>query len=281
MTRIIARFTIVFVALFVTSSAFAEEDYTACHQTQTPDAVVALAKTKYQEGKASYEAKNFIAAVASWKEAYRLDCTASLLLRHIARAYRELGEHEAAFHALRAYLDFMGDSLSEQEKKETDEELALLESHLDKQIVDTKQKEAETRDAQFTAKIQAITTPKPLPDKPKRSNIIPTVLVVGGGIVALGGGVYFGERLMKKGQLEDQCPDRQCASDALAEEANRVRKQENIGLVTMLSGFAIVTAGVTWAIVDATRTTEKPPTTAIRVQPWVGKGGGINFQGTF
>lgn len=280
MTKFIATFTIVFITLFTTAIASAQEDYTVCHQTQTPPAVVELAKQKFQEGASAYGNKNFILAVASWKEAYRLDCTASLLLHHISRAYRELGEYEAAFHALQAYVDYAGTTLTDAEKKIIDEERTLLEARIDKQAVKSEQQQAERKDAQLVAAIQTASQPKPLPTETKRSHVIPTVLIIGGGAVAFGGGLYFADRLIKKGQLEDQCPDRECESNALANEGNSVRKQGNVGLTVMLSGFAIATAGVTWLVLDSKGSAEQPKTA--RIQPWIGtNSGGVNYSGTF
>ena len=65
------------------------------------DSDVTAAKGAFQAGNVSFNEADYDRAILYWEDAYRRDCTATLLLQHLGRAYEGLGNLEQAVIALR------------------------------------------------------------------------------------------------------------------------------------------------------------------------------------
>lgn len=284
MTKIIVHFTIAFVTLFTTAIASAEDDYTVCNRAETSEAEIGKAKKKFLEGTSAYKSGNYIGAIALWKEAYILDCTASLLLRHISRAYRELKEYPLALQALDAYTLHPQSTAPNEDQKILKEEREVILSHLPKQET-VPVPEAPKQEAPKPV-VNVISLPRanPKSDYPPikffKEHPVPLSLTAAGGTIMLVGGFLYLSGVGEKNRVDDQCPNRNCPTDSLTEQGNDARSRAKTGLVIGLLGTAIAATGATWLVMDLNKSSEKPA--IARIQPWIGpKNGGITYQGTF
>jgi Flp pilus assembly protein TadD len=62
------------------------------------------AKAAFRKGNASFQGGDYAEALRLFREAYRLDCTAHLMLMNMARTQELLGERRGAARTLRAYM---------------------------------------------------------------------------------------------------------------------------------------------------------------------------------
>ena len=272
-------------------SAWAAEThaYPECSMHPSENDVTA-AKGAFQAGTVSFNEADYQRAILYWEDAYRRDCTATLLLHHLGRAYEGAGNLEQAVIALRTYTERAPDS------PERAQILRRIEVFEQKIIADTQQAAsappAQTQPTQpggvvqpgqpQNAQVTAEPTPSASPSKP--FPWAPVVVTAAGGVTALVGGlVYLNARSdVKNVENNAACKNRVCPP-ALAQQGNDARTRASIGTGVFIGGLAIAGAGVVWLILDS----KKSPTTAEfrkppALSPWVGAGtAGLAWQGEF
>lgn len=279
MTKIIALLTIVFVTGLTTSAFAGELDYTVCDRTEapTPD-VIEKAKHRFVEGVTAFKAENYAGAIAAWKEAYALDCTATLLLHHIANAYKKLGDAKLELQALQAYLLHPMTHLKDAEFTTIKQRITQLQDMVPKEEPQEVQPAEVVPTEQPKSNLASIQVSTPPPET-HHSQTIPITLTVVGGVATIVGTGIFIERSMAISRMEAQCPDHKCPKDVLANQGNNANTVANVGLGIGIGGLAISAIGITWLALDNKK--EKSPSTAM-IQPWIKpNGGGMTFQGSF
>jgi hypothetical protein len=254
--------------LFLCGQASAGEvrEYPPCDKVPT-DSDVQGAKGAFQAGTVSYNEADYERAILFWEDAYRRDCTATLLLLHLARAYEGQGNLEQALVALRAYLDRAPANAPDRAKAE-------------RLVVAFRQKLDTKRQVQVDPEVEkkAVDQPpppaesKPVQPSPAResnslyvSPFIP-VAVAGVGISAfVVGGILFGTAQADVNDYESQCPGRRCPQDvdsSVLKDAEQARSRRDWGLGIGITGLVLAAGGVGWHFFNAQQKPTEPPAQA-------------------
>ncbi|MGE5783777.1 MAG: hypothetical protein ACM3ZE_04270 [Myxococcales bacterium] len=268
--------------LFFCGQASAGEvhEYKEC-QKQPTEADVQGAKGAFQAGTVSYNEADYERAILFWEDAYRRDCTATLLLLHLARAYEGQGNLEQALVALHAYLARAPSNAPDRPKAER--LVVAFEQKLDSQKrsqtqVEEEQKPKEDQPPPTTAPSTAGTGPayRHLYVKP----IIP-IAVAGVGISAfVVGGIIFGTAQSDVSdydeQCKGQCPDRQTYKDA--EDA---KSRRDWGLGIGVTGLVLAGGGIGWYFFNEQQKPNQPARTTALL-PWLSPSvAGLSYRGSF
>src|SRR5882757_5003448 len=91
---------------FAPATAAAADPKTPYPVCTTPptDSDRKAAQGAFAAGQGSFNEADYTTAIVYWRDAYRRDCTAHLLLLNLARAYELKGERAEAVNALETYL---------------------------------------------------------------------------------------------------------------------------------------------------------------------------------
>ena len=286
--------------LIAAGSAWASPTHTYPECTMRPsDSDVTAAKGAFQAGNVSFNEADYDRAILYWEDAYRRDCTATLLLQHLGRAYEGLGNLEQAVIALRTFMERSPEST---ERAQVQRRIEVFEQKL----AEDKQKTAANAATQPT-------TAKPAPGAPSRQTANnpssapqpsagestkpfpwgPVITIAGGGVAAAVGGLVFLAARKSINDVEnytDPSGSKPCkihnsnlCPAAQASQGNDARTRATIGSVVGIGGLAIAGAGVVWLILDSK---QKPQTalelTPPKFTPWVGQNSaGFAWQSSF
>lgn len=278
-----ALLTFVFT-MFLTSLSFGQEakPYPECTIKAPDKGSLELAKKSFQLGAVALKEGKFENASAFFEEAFKLDCTATLLLRHLAASYESQNKTAKAIMAYQTYLD--------REKGIKDEEKIELRIKISK-LKESLEAQPQTIESAVTPQnTQSAPTTKPIsrqdmepfvpPPEPSRSQVLPMSLLVVGGALALTGSTIYVQAKLKQDAIENRCPAYTCTDDSLTKEGNSARDRAPIGFYLGLGGLAVAGVGVTLLVLEEKKS-EKPPATA-NIRPWVNlKGAGVSYQGSF
>lgn len=248
--------------------------------TTTPtDADRKAAQGAFQAGHGSFNEGDYPTAITYWRDAYRRDCTAHLLLVNLARAYELQGQRPEALAALETYLERKPDaSDADQIRRRID--------NLKTQIA-----------AAQTAAPPPPPTPAPAPAAPPPAaeaqaktgsrSAVPLVIAGVGGAVALVGLLVVGGGAAKVADAEKKCPDRQNCPPDVAQMGNDGRNQQKAGGFLTVTGLLVGAGGLIWYFVSSPsgRTADAPHGLTVgrtEVTPAVGSGfTGVQFAGSF
>ncbi len=263
------------------------------------DSDVTAAKGAFQAGTVSFNEADYDRAILYWEDAYRRDCTATLLLQHLGRAYEGAGNLEQAVIALRTFIERSPES---PERAQVQRRIEVFEQKL----AEDKQKAAAalppaaatTQPGQGAPPSQKGSSPTPAqpPANEGKGGFpwAPAVPIAVGGVAAVVGTIVFigarqkisdienytdptsGEKLCKE-HNKGTCPPDQ------ASQGNDARTRATIGTVVGVGGLAVAGAGVLWLILDS----KSEPKSALeprapKFSPWVGQNSaGLIWQGHF
>jgi hypothetical protein len=274
--------------VLASSTALAGEvhQYPEC-QKQVTEIDVLGAKGAFQAGNVSFNEADYERAILYWEDAFRRDCTATLLLHHLSRAYEGQGNLEQAVVALKTYLDRTPDAA------ERTQSLRRIE------VFEQKIEEERQRAARAAEEEKAKRTPPPKPapappPAPRKSNLyvspkIPiTVGAVGVVATVVGAIMYFPARNDVKhyNSLCTSKPTRPgtdgCPSDIL-DDAQSAESRRNWGAAVGITGLVLAVGGVGWAIFNDTQKPTVPAAPkAPALLPWVGpQWAGLSYGGAF
>ena len=254
---------------------------------------VTAAKGAFQAGTVSFNEADYNRAILYWEDAYRRDCTATLLLQHLGRAYEGSGNLEQAVIALRTYIERSPDS---PERAQIQRRIEAFEQ----KIADEKQQAAAAQAPKPKATQPAVGVPSSQPSiavapapaaaptttsESKRFPWAPVAVMAVGGVTAVVGSLVYVKAKSDINNVESKCPNHLCppSQPSLIQEGNDARSRATVGTVVAFSGLAIAGAGVVWFVLDS----KKPQQTAEllevpAVSPWVGFGSaGLAWQGRF
>ncbi len=248
------------------------EAYPICEGEPSP-AQRQAAQGAFQAGSGSYQEGEYTKAVEYWRDAYRRDCTAHMLLLNLANAYERLGDRRAAVLALKTYLERQKDitdrPMLEKRIKNLEDQIAAAEA-------------ASAKPSAAPPPASSSPAPAPAPTQTATTtagkSITPWIVVGAGGILTVVGVLTYAGGKSKVDDAEAACPDRVCADPAIQNKGNDGREQMNLGGVLTGLGLAGVAGGLVWHFVF-----DKPgnPSTG-RLAPAVAPGyAGMSYGGTF
>ena len=277
--------------LFLAGSALAAETHAYPECTMKPsESDVTAAKGAFQAGTVSFNEADYQRAIMYWEDAFRRDCTATLLLHHLGRAYEGAGNLEQAVIALRTYAERAPDS---PERAQIQRRIEVFEQKIaaDKQALAAQASAAQTQQTQASAAGQnqaaaSATQPATATGQHRPFPWAPVAVTAGGGVLAIVGGIVYLSANSDVNNIEKQCGGRNnCpANSNLAQQGNDARSRAQIGAGVFYGGLAVAAGGAVWLVLDSTKKSPqqaehtKPPA----LSPWVGGGvAGLAWQGQF
>lgn len=238
--------TLCLLALPITKTTWAGEThhYAQCdRQPSTSD--VQAAKGAFQAGSVSFKEADYDRAILYWEDAYRRDCTATLLLFYLADAYEGKGEFEQAVIALRAYLDRTPDA---PDRPQLERRIEVFEEKLAEQRRNARSKPQAVK-PQPAPKAPPATPPSSSDREPEGFHVNPVfpLSVAGLGVVGtvIGAIIFFPARSDVQ-HYEDRCPGRTCVNPGDSTAANDARTSMVIGGSLAIGGLVVAAAGTGW-----------------------------------
>ncbi len=262
------------------------------------DSDITAAKGAFQAGTVSFSEADYDRAILYWEDAYRRDCTATLLLQHLGRAYEGAGNLEQAIIALRTFIERSPES---PERAQVQRRIEVFEQKLaeDKQKVATSpaRPAATTQPGQGAPSSQQGSSPPPAQppaSSESKSNFPwgPAITIAAGGVAAAVGTIVFIGARQKINDVENYtvngtkpCKDHNsgaCPADQ-ASQGNDARTRATIGSIVGIGGVAIAGAGVVWLILDSKGDSKSAlDMRTPKFSPWVGQNtAGLVWQGAF
>jgi tetratricopeptide (TPR) repeat protein len=237
------------------------------------------AKGAFQAGSASFNEADYERAILYWEDAYRRDCTATLLLHHLSRAYEGRGNLEQAVVALRTYLERTPDA---PERMQLQRRIEVFEQRLEEErkrataVESAKKVQQPTGPSQSEQPVDGGSTRRNLHVDP----IIPIAVAgVGMATTIVGAIVYFNARSDIK-NYERDCGGRTCPP-SLRSELDSAQSRESWGLGVGITGFNLAGLGVGWYFLNEYwKPTGAPKRTSL--EPWIGpRIVGMSYSGAF
>lgn len=294
MRRYLLSMTLVPGCLFVAAEARAGDvhPYPECIK-QPSESEIQGAKGAFQAGMASYGEADYERAILYWEDAYRRDCTATLLLHHLARAFEGQGNLQQAIVALRAYLDRTPDGV---DRPQIQKRIEVFEQKIEEE---EKRKAAEEEQKRQALLAQSKPAPAPVAQAAKPSSlyvspIIPLAVASVGLVSTVVGTVIYFPAKSDLAASEDACPSRRNCDPSIESAGNTARSKVNWGGTMAISGLVLAAGGVGWYFFNESRAPkhqahlQAPPRDASRnprtaaLLPWVGVSqAGLLVHGSF
>lgn len=286
MRRFLNRSALAASTLLLCGRALAGEvhEYKPCQKTPT-DSDVQGAKGAFQAGTVSYNEADYERAILFWEDAYRRDCTASLLLLHLARAYEGQGNLEQALVALHAYLERAPANAPDRPKAER--LVSAFQQKLEAQRKNPPTEEAENQPTQPPPVAVETKAAQPTTTRSNSLYVSPLIpiAVVGVGISAfVVGGIVYGTAQADVNDYESQCPGRRCppdVDDSVLKDADAAKSRRDWGLGIGITGLVLAGGGVGWYFFNAGQKPAEPAKQAT-VLPWLSPHiAGLSYRGAF
>jgi hypothetical protein len=257
--------------------------YPAC-TTTADEAALQAARGAFEAGKAAFNEADYARAIIYWEDAFRRDCSASLLLKNLGRAYEANGQFAHAVVALTTYLERDPNTL---DRAELEAQIAHLKDQPTTTTAPVPAK-AEPTGGQAAAKPSGNSatpptvaaerdTPPPGAEVEGASgsaNVAPIVLAAVGAAVAVAGGVFWWGAHSDEVEAQNECPTRvgcPVGVEKLGNEA--IDRQLRWGLVAG-GGLILLGGGVAWYLLQ--------PSENAAFIPSVGPDyAGLQFSGNF
>jgi tetratricopeptide (TPR) repeat protein len=259
-------------ALAQSASGTATPYPAAC--SSVPQSESERAHTIYQAGKVQYDDKNYEAAIAQFREAYKRDCSKHDLLIIISRAYELNGNRPEALRALELYLERVPNSPDATTHRNGIESLK-------RQIA------AAPPPTATTPAPSATTTTAPPPAEVREHSIPPWLVVgLGGAAVVTGAIILVAAPAVPancdttKGSCTPTGPTDDIAKDQ--RQAGTAVGQRTGGLITVIGGAGLIGIGLLWHFLEPTGPVERTGSTKPSLAPAVAPGyAGMSLGGSF
>jgi hypothetical protein len=273
----------------VAGSAWAGPTHPYSECTLHPsEADVTAAKGAFQAGTVSFNEADYDRAILYWEDAYRRDCTATLLLHHLGRAYEGEGNLQQAVIALRTFIERSPES---PERAQIQRRIDVFEQKIAEEKQQAAAQAQKTPAGQTAGGVPSSQATAPnAPSQPgdtahKPLPWGPIVVTAAGGITAIVGALIYVKAKSDISSVEDKCPNHVCPANdrSLVNQGNDARSRATAGTVVTLSGLVIAGAGVAWYFLDSKQSQQsakrlEPPA----ISPWMGVGSaGVAWQGSF
>jgi hypothetical protein len=258
------------------------------------------AKGAFDAGQASYDVADYATTVTYWRDAYRRDCTAHMMLLNLARVYEAKGDRAEAVNALETYVQRKPDDVNAGQIQRRIQNLkaqmaaaspAPVAAPPPVQPVQAAQPVPLAAAAPPAAEPGASVEPPPPPSGKKA--IGPIIVASAGGVVAIVGAVVMLSGSKKIQDAEAICPNRQCpvvpSTDPKAAEIAKAKDDGNAGRTEVTRGAIIAGAGVVigvggliWYFAMPKASASVPAANKTTFTPSVGPGfAGVSLSGTF
>jgi tetratricopeptide (TPR) repeat protein len=249
----------------------------ACSTGSVPQTESERAHTIYQAGKVQYDDKNYDAAIAQFRDAYKRDCSKHDLLIIISRAYELKGDRPEALRALEMYLERVPNSPDAPTHRNGIESLK-------RQIA-----AAPPPTATATATAPAPTSTAAPSTETREHTVLPWVVVGIGGAAIITGAIF----LVAAPKVPPNCDESSGSCKATpGEDPAQLAKERSQagtsvgdrtgGLIAIIAGAGVLGAGLLWHFLEPTGPVEKTGKIAPRLAPAIAPGyAGMSLGGTF
>lgn len=209
------------------------------------------ARAHFSAGRAAFSAGRYPDALAEFKKAYELSHRPQLLY-NVGVAADRLRHDAEALEAFEAYLRALPEA---PERAEVEGRIAVLRQAIDNARA---AQAAQARPAAPSPEATASAAPAAEAEPPAADadgpGAAPIVLLVGGGVVAVTGGVLLAIALSDKGAVES--PDDGARYEDLRGAQDRVPLFSTLGSVMLGAGVLAAGVGVTWLITSGSGPSE-------------------------
>jgi hypothetical protein len=244
--------------------------------SSVPQSESERAHTIYQAGKVQYDDKNYDAAIAQFREAYKRDCSKHDLLIIISRAYELKGDRVEALKALEMYLERVPNSPDAPTHRNGIESL--------------KRQIAAAPPPTVTAPPPSATTTAPPPAEVREHTVLPWLVVGLGGAAVITGAIF----LVAAPKVPPNCNESSgsCSAMPANEDPTQLAKERaqagtsvgdrTGGLIAIISGAGVIGIGLLWHFLEPTGPVEKTGSTKPSLVPAVAPGyAGMSLGGSF
>lgn len=240
--------------------------YPAC-TTTADDAALQAARGAFEAGKAAFNEADYARAIIYWEDAFRRDCSATLLLKNLGRAYEANTQYT---HAVVAFTTFLEREPNAEDRAELEAQIEHLKNR--SAVPATPQPAAPTAPAP-QAKRAPPAAPAPTPTTeeeygyPARSAstneapsvVGPIVLASVGAAAAVTGGVLWWGARQDEVEAEKACPSRMgCPVEVENLGNDAIDRQLRWGLLAG-GGLILLGGGVAWYLLQPSETTALVP----------------------
>jgi hypothetical protein len=260
------------------------------------------AKILFGLGKNAHDTSNYSDAIKYYKDAYKRDCSAHLLLKNLGKVYEADAQYAAAVEAYKLY---------RQRGKPAGDELDQIDAkiaNLTKRIPPPETTAPPTTTVTPTAPPVATTTAPPVATEepptpvgtvaPVATNTVstdassgpgvgPYVLMGAGGAVLIVGGVLFLSNNSKLSSARNEFEELRCGTNPggfrvrcneLADTGNSATSGRNLGAGLAVAGVGLAVGGLIWFLVSGKKA--DPAAAQVVVTPGPGFAG-LGLSGTF
>lgn len=264
--------------------ASAPKEYPAC-TSKADDTNVQAARGAFEAGKAAFNETDYPRAIVYWEDAFRRDCSATLMLKNLARAYEASGQFPEAAVALKTYLARAPEA---EDKAELEEQLRTLEAKIQHLGAASPDPVATPVAPEATTPVRPTTSAPSDPStstnedamefdsqtdsKPVDGAKLAAGLVAGAGL-ALGAAstVFWLDADAEEEAATSQCPTRRDCPKGVTEAGNEAIDRKQRWAIAGIGGGALLIGGVVWYLV-ATGDDTGDETAALAVIPAVAPG---------
>jgi tetratricopeptide (TPR) repeat protein len=260
--------------------------YPECHKSPS-ESDIQGAKGAFQAGSVSFNEADYDRAVLYWEDAFRRDCTATLLLHHLARAYEGQGNYQQSVVALKTYLERSPELA---ERPQILRRIEVFEQKIEEERQRAAREEEERRAK--AAPVVAVRQPQPNAKRGNPNLYVNPLIPIGVGAVGASAAIV-GVILYAVGSNDVSKYDASCTKHgACTEEDNQgktsAESRRDWGEGIAATGVILTVGGAGWYLANEFLFKEppKPPgTTAPKktaVEPWIApRVAGLTWRGTF
>jgi tetratricopeptide (TPR) repeat protein len=228
--------------------------------SSVPQSESERAHTIYQAGKVQYDDKNYDAAIAQFREAYKRDCSKHDLLIIISRAYELKGDRVEALKALEMYLERVPNSPDASTHRNGIESL--------------KRQIAAAPPPTVTAPPPSATTTAPAPAEVREHTVLPWLVVGLGGAAVITGAIFLVAASTPNEDPAQLAKERAQAGTSVGDRTG--------GLIAIISGAGVIGIGLLWHFLEPTGPVERTGSTKPSLVPAVAPGyAGMSLGGGF
>jgi len=263
----------------------------ACEAAKVTKKDSERAHTVFLSGKGFLDEANYDKAISYFKDAYTIDCSVHGILPIIATAYERKGDKGEAVGALEEYLRRVPDAGDRE----------VIERRI-KNLKDQIGQAAASATATSTALVTSSTVTPSGSGAPTGTSgtataptgtgtggvapsgdtntTTPWIVVGAGGVLLVAGGLMFVLGTGDVSAAEKTCPNHGvCGSTSAADQGNRGRLLEGVGIVSGIAGIVGVGGGIVWHLVQKP---DRDRGAQLHVTPAVAPGyAGVGLGGSF
>lgn len=258
------------------------------------------AKTLYTLGNNAYQTSNYTDAIKYWKDAYKRDCSAHLLLKNLGKAYEADAQYAAAVEVYKLYrtrggpkgeeLDLIDQKIANLSKKIPGGDATGTATAPTATATTTASETTTAPTATATvvptatASVAPTSTTNPPPGN--GPGIAPWLVVGGGGVMVLVGGILWLGGNSKLSKASDDFAAAKCnvpghttsstVCQAFADDGTSGKNTRTVGIVLTGVGVVAAGAGLAWALVGG----GKKDSASVNLGPGPGLAG-LSLSGAF